>query len=40
MGSSLVAVTKLSLIAPVCSKEFVDIPIITDDRFTLNAYVT
>ena len=38
--SSPVAVISFSDIAPVSSKEFLDIQVITECRFTLNAYMT
>ena len=40
VGSSPVAVTKISDIAPVLSKGFLDIQAVTECRFTLTVYVT
>ena len=40
MGSSSAGVTKISDIAPVSSKEFLDIRAVTEYRFTLIAYLT
>ena len=39
-GSSAVAITQTSDIAPIMSKEFLDIQAIKERRFTLNAYMT
>ena len=40
LAVATVPVTSISNIAPVLSKEFLDIQAITECRFTLNAYVT
>ena len=40
VGSTPVAVTENSDIAPVLSKEFLDIHATIECRFTLNGYVT
>ena len=40
LAVATVPVTSISNIAPVLSKEFLDIQAITECRFTLNVYVT